>query len=68
MHLPPPPPPFSLQPTIDDKIQLGPRAQINWVKGSSGGAGAKANESGEDKPLALTLSTVSTPSSHRPVP
>ncbi|KAJ8257799.1 hypothetical protein GJAV_G00189870 [Gymnothorax javanicus] len=33
------------KPTIDDKIQLGPRAQINWVKGSSGGAGAKANES-----------------------
>ncbi|KAJ8332711.1 hypothetical protein SKAU_G00425000 [Synaphobranchus kaupii] len=33
------------KPTIDDKIQLGPRAQINWVKGSSGGAGAKAIES-----------------------
>ncbi|KAI1890557.1 hypothetical protein AGOR_G00154910 [Albula goreensis] len=28
------------QPTIDDKIQLGPRAQLNWVKGSSGGAKA----------------------------
>ncbi|KAJ8391176.1 hypothetical protein AAFF_G00096050 [Aldrovandia affinis] len=28
------------KPTIDDKIQLGPRAQINWVKGSSGGAKA----------------------------
>uniref|UniRef100_A0A672LCL5 Eukaryotic translation initiation factor 4 gamma 3-like n=1 Tax=Sinocyclocheilus grahami TaxID=75366 RepID=A0A672LCL5_SINGR len=30
-------------PTIDEKIQLGPRAQVNWIKGSSGGAGAKAN-------------------------
>ncbi|XP_036387006.1 eukaryotic translation initiation factor 4 gamma 3 isoform X2 [Megalops cyprinoides] len=28
------------KPTIDDKIQLGPRAQLNWVKGSSGGAKA----------------------------
>ncbi|KAJ8360467.1 hypothetical protein SKAU_G00169920 [Synaphobranchus kaupii] len=26
--------------TIDDKIQLGPRAQLNWMKGSSGGAKA----------------------------
>uniref|UniRef100_A0A8C2IZ37 Eukaryotic translation initiation factor 4 gamma, 3a n=1 Tax=Cyprinus carpio TaxID=7962 RepID=A0A8C2IZ37_CYPCA len=25
---------------IDEKIQLGPRAQINWIKGSSGGAKA----------------------------
>ncbi|KAG9337675.1 hypothetical protein JZ751_028325 [Albula glossodonta] len=41
---------FAVAPTIDDKIQLGPRAQINWVKGSSGGAGAKANESGQDTP------------------
>uniref|UniRef100_A0A671N7R7 Eukaryotic translation initiation factor 4 gamma 3-like n=1 Tax=Sinocyclocheilus anshuiensis TaxID=1608454 RepID=A0A671N7R7_9TELE len=31
------------KPTIDEKIQLGPRAQVNWIKGSSGGAGAKAN-------------------------
>uniref|UniRef100_A0AAR2IWN6 Eukaryotic translation initiation factor 4 gamma, 3a n=1 Tax=Pygocentrus nattereri TaxID=42514 RepID=A0AAR2IWN6_PYGNA len=34
------------KPQIDDKIQLGPRAQINWVKGSSGGA--KASDSGKD--------------------
>uniref|UniRef100_A0A4W4EYJ7 Eukaryotic translation initiation factor 4 gamma 3 n=1 Tax=Electrophorus electricus TaxID=8005 RepID=A0A4W4EYJ7_ELEEL len=34
------------KPTIDDKIQLGPRAQMNWMKGSSGGAGARASESG----------------------
>jgi len=38
-----------LQPTIDEKIQLGPRAQLNWMKGSSGGAGAKASESGKDR-------------------
>uniref|UniRef100_A0A671PAV7 Eukaryotic translation initiation factor 4 gamma 3-like n=1 Tax=Sinocyclocheilus anshuiensis TaxID=1608454 RepID=A0A671PAV7_9TELE len=35
------------KPTIDEKIQLGPRAQVNWMKGSSGGAGAKASESGK---------------------
>uniref|UniRef100_A0AAR2IYY5 Eukaryotic translation initiation factor 4 gamma, 3a n=1 Tax=Pygocentrus nattereri TaxID=42514 RepID=A0AAR2IYY5_PYGNA len=32
------------KPQIDDKIQLGPRAQINWVKGSSGGAKASDSE------------------------
>uniref|UniRef100_A0A673K659 Eukaryotic translation initiation factor 4 gamma 3-like n=1 Tax=Sinocyclocheilus rhinocerous TaxID=307959 RepID=A0A673K659_9TELE len=32
------------KPQIDEKIQLGPRAQINWIKGSSGGA--KASDSG----------------------
>uniref|UniRef100_A0A8C2KDQ5 Eukaryotic translation initiation factor 4 gamma, 3a n=1 Tax=Cyprinus carpio TaxID=7962 RepID=A0A8C2KDQ5_CYPCA len=31
------------KPQIDEKIQLGPRAQINWIKGSSGGA--KASDS-----------------------
>lgn len=34
---------------MDEKIQLGPRAQVTWVKGSSGGAKAsdlgKANNS-----------------------
>lgn len=30
---------------MDEKIQLGPRAQVTWVKGSSGGA--KASDSGE---------------------
>uniref|UniRef100_A0A8C2EQV6 Eukaryotic translation initiation factor 4 gamma, 3b n=1 Tax=Cyprinus carpio TaxID=7962 RepID=A0A8C2EQV6_CYPCA len=39
------------KPTIDEKIQLGPRAQVNWMKGSSGGAGAKASESGEVRPM-----------------
>lgn len=32
------------QSQFDDKIQLGPRAQLSWVKGSSGGA--KASNSG----------------------
>uniref|UniRef100_A0A8D0CJ87 Eukaryotic translation initiation factor 4 gamma 3 n=1 Tax=Scleropages formosus TaxID=113540 RepID=A0A8D0CJ87_SCLFO len=36
------------KPTIDEKIQLGPRAQLSWVKGSSGGAGAKASEPGKE--------------------
>ncbi|XP_016138553.1 eukaryotic translation initiation factor 4 gamma 3 isoform X5 [Sinocyclocheilus grahami] len=40
------------KPTIDEKIQLGPRAQVNWVKGSSGGAGAKASESDVSRPSA----------------
>ncbi|XP_060794244.1 eukaryotic translation initiation factor 4 gamma 3 isoform X5 [Neoarius graeffei] len=41
--------------TIDDKIQLGPlgRAQLNWMKGSSGGAGAKASESDVLRPSSL---------------
>ncbi|XP_034170013.2 eukaryotic translation initiation factor 4 gamma 3 isoform X3 [Pangasianodon hypophthalmus] len=30
---------------FDDKIQLGPRAQLSWVKGSSGGAKASNSES-----------------------
>lgn len=35
-----------LQPTIDEKIQLVPKAQLgSWGKGSSGGA--KASETGE---------------------
>ncbi|XDV45939.1 hypothetical protein PO909_013939 [Leuciscus waleckii] len=40
------------KPTIDEKIQLGPRAQLNWIKGSSGGAGAKASESDVSRPSA----------------
>ncbi|XP_060749605.1 eukaryotic translation initiation factor 4 gamma 3 isoform X5 [Tachysurus vachellii] len=41
--------------TIDDKIQLGPlgRSQLSWVKGSSGGAGAKASESDILRPSSL---------------
>lgn len=31
---------------MDEKIQLGPRAQVTWVKGSSGGA--KASDSGKN--------------------
>uniref|UniRef100_A0A673CDS2 Eukaryotic translation initiation factor 4 gamma, 3a n=1 Tax=Sphaeramia orbicularis TaxID=375764 RepID=A0A673CDS2_9TELE len=32
------------KPQMDEKIQLGPRAQVTWVKGSSGGA--KASDTG----------------------
>lgn len=39
---------FFFQSQFDDKIQLGPRAQLSWVKGSSGGA--KASNSGEYLP------------------
>uniref|UniRef100_A0AAR2LEU8 Eukaryotic translation initiation factor 4 gamma, 3a n=1 Tax=Pygocentrus nattereri TaxID=42514 RepID=A0AAR2LEU8_PYGNA len=45
--------------TIDDKIQLGPRAQLNWMKGSSGGAGAKASESDVLRPSASSLNRYS---------
>ncbi|XP_066528771.1 eukaryotic translation initiation factor 4 gamma 3 isoform X4 [Hoplias malabaricus] len=47
------------KPTIDDKIQLGPRAQLNWMKGSSGGAGAKASESDVLRPSASSLNRYS---------
>uniref|UniRef100_A0A8C9WTT5 Eukaryotic translation initiation factor 4 gamma 3 n=1 Tax=Scleropages formosus TaxID=113540 RepID=A0A8C9WTT5_SCLFO len=48
------------KPTIDDKIQLGPRAQVNWMKGSSGGA--KTSDSGESLPWTSqkSLNVVST--------
>ncbi|XP_044205759.1 eukaryotic translation initiation factor 4 gamma 3 isoform X4 [Thunnus albacares] len=32
------------KPQMDEKIQLGPRAQVTWVKGSSGGAKASDSE------------------------
>ncbi|XP_075881122.1 eukaryotic translation initiation factor 4 gamma 3 isoform X2 [Nelusetta ayraudi] len=32
------------KPQMDEKIQLGPRAQVTWVKGSSGGAKASESE------------------------
>ncbi|XP_030624145.1 eukaryotic translation initiation factor 4 gamma 3 isoform X1 [Chanos chanos] len=47
------------KPTIDDKIQLGPRAQLNWMKGSSGGAGAKASESDVSRSSATSLNRYS---------
>uniref|UniRef100_A0A8C7HVU3 Eukaryotic translation initiation factor 4 gamma 3 n=1 Tax=Oncorhynchus kisutch TaxID=8019 RepID=A0A8C7HVU3_ONCKI len=34
------------KPQMDEKIQLGPRASLNWMKGSSGGAKAKLSRSG----------------------
>ncbi|XP_035237368.1 eukaryotic translation initiation factor 4 gamma 3-like isoform X2 [Anguilla anguilla] len=56
------------KPTIDDKIQLGPRAQINWVKGSSGGAGAKANESDLTRSSGSNLNRYSALQSSAPPP
>ncbi|KAA0707065.1 Eukaryotic translation initiation factor 4 gamma 3 [Triplophysa tibetana] len=47
------------KPAIDEKIQLGPRAQLNWMKGSSGGAGAKASESDASRPIATSLNRYS---------
>ncbi|XP_051947205.1 eukaryotic translation initiation factor 4 gamma 3-like isoform X4 [Xyrauchen texanus] len=47
------------KPTLDEKIQLGPRAQLNWMKGSSGGAGAKASESDVSHPSATSLNRYS---------
>ncbi|XP_034449325.1 eukaryotic translation initiation factor 4 gamma 3-like [Hippoglossus hippoglossus] len=32
------------KPQMDEKIHLGPRAQVSWVKGSSGGAKASDSE------------------------
>ncbi|XP_027021188.2 eukaryotic translation initiation factor 4 gamma 3 isoform X3 [Tachysurus fulvidraco] len=63
---------------FDDKIQLGPRAQLSWVKGSSGGAKASNSEShsGSSSSLnrysALQTSTLpsaqtSDPDSRRPL-
>uniref|UniRef100_A0A3Q0S187 Eukaryotic translation initiation factor 4 gamma 3 n=1 Tax=Amphilophus citrinellus TaxID=61819 RepID=A0A3Q0S187_AMPCI len=40
------------KPQMDEKIQLGPRAQVTWVKGSSGGA--KASDSGKTPQQAET--------------
>ncbi|XP_018606133.2 eukaryotic translation initiation factor 4 gamma 3 isoform X3 [Scleropages formosus] len=47
------------KPTIDEKIQLGPRAQLSWVKGSSGGAGAKASEPDSSRSGASSLNRFS---------
>ncbi|XP_029103696.1 eukaryotic translation initiation factor 4 gamma 3-like isoform X3 [Scleropages formosus] len=41
------------KPTIDDKIQLGPRAQVNWMKGSSGGA--KTSDSDQARPSGTSI-------------
>nr|XP_015192555.1 PREDICTED: eukaryotic translation initiation factor 4 gamma 3 isoform X3 [Lepisosteus oculatus] len=41
------------KPTIDDKIQLGPRAQLSWVKGSSGGAKSSDSDSSRSSTTSL---------------
>lgn len=45
------------KPQMDEKIQLGPRAQVTWVKGSSGGA--KASDSDTSRPSSSTLNRFS---------
>lgn len=45
------------KPQMDEKIQLGPRAQVTWVKGSSGGA--KASDSEMSRPSSSTLNRYS---------
>uniref|UniRef100_A0AAY4EB52 Eukaryotic translation initiation factor 4 gamma 3-like n=1 Tax=Denticeps clupeoides TaxID=299321 RepID=A0AAY4EB52_9TELE len=47
------------KPPMDDKIQLGPRAQVNWVKGSSGGAGAKAADTDVSRSSSSSLNRYS---------
>lgn len=45
------------KPQMDEKIQLGPRAQVTWVKGSSGGA--KASDSEMSRPSSSSLNRYS---------
>ncbi|KAM3878555.1 eukaryotic translation initiation factor 4 gamma 3 [Diretmus argenteus] len=57
------------KPQTDEKIQLGPRAQVNWVKGSSGGAKASDSElsrSGGGSSLNRFSALQPTPSSQPP--
>lgn len=40
---------------MDEKIQLGPRAQVTWVKGSSGGAKASDSGNGDNSTTIIML-------------
>ncbi|KAG7493404.1 eukaryotic translation initiation factor 4 gamma 3 isoform X2 [Solea senegalensis] len=51
------------KPQMDEKIQLGPRAQVTWVKGSSGGAKASDSELSRTAGLNRFSALQSTPSS-----
>eukprot|EP00066_Takifugu_rubripes_P022618 XP_011611884.1 PREDICTED: eukaryotic translation initiation factor 4 gamma 3 isoform X1 [Takifugu rubripes] len=51
------------KPQMDEKIQLGPRAQVTWVKGSSGGAKASDSELSRTAGLNRYSALQSTPSS-----
>uniref|UniRef100_A0A3Q3IIL8 Eukaryotic translation initiation factor 4 gamma, 3a n=1 Tax=Monopterus albus TaxID=43700 RepID=A0A3Q3IIL8_MONAL len=50
------------KPQMDEKIQLGPRAQVTWVKGSSGGAKASDSELSRAAGLNRYSALQSTPS------
>uniref|UniRef100_A0A3Q0RYY1 Eukaryotic translation initiation factor 4 gamma 3 n=1 Tax=Amphilophus citrinellus TaxID=61819 RepID=A0A3Q0RYY1_AMPCI len=50
------------KPQMDEKIQLGPRAQVTWVKGSSGGAKASDSELSRTSGLNRYSALQSTPS------
>ncbi|XP_041638609.1 eukaryotic translation initiation factor 4 gamma 3 isoform X3 [Cheilinus undulatus] len=50
------------KPQMDEKIQLGPRAQVTWVKGSSGGAKASDSEQSRTAGLNRYSALQSTPS------
>uniref|UniRef100_A0A8C5GSC5 Eukaryotic translation initiation factor 4 gamma, 3a n=1 Tax=Gouania willdenowi TaxID=441366 RepID=A0A8C5GSC5_GOUWI len=50
------------KPQMDEKIQLGPRAQVTWVKGSSGGAKASDTELSRTAGLNRFSALQSTPS------
>ncbi|XP_023125562.1 eukaryotic translation initiation factor 4 gamma 3 isoform X5 [Amphiprion ocellaris] len=50
------------KPQMDEKIQLGPRAQVTWVKGSSGGAKASDSELSRTAGLNRYSALQSTPS------
>ncbi|XP_047438027.1 LOW QUALITY PROTEIN: eukaryotic translation initiation factor 4 gamma 3 [Mugil cephalus] len=50
------------KPQMDEKIQLGPRAQVTWVKGSSGGAKASDSDLSRTAGLNRYSALQSTPS------
>ncbi|XP_041804790.1 eukaryotic translation initiation factor 4 gamma 3 isoform X10 [Chelmon rostratus] len=54
------------KPQMDEKIQLGPRAQVTWVKGSSGGAKASDSELSRTAGLNRYSALQSTPSPQPP--
>uniref|UniRef100_A0A8D3DIT2 Eukaryotic translation initiation factor 4 gamma 3 n=1 Tax=Scophthalmus maximus TaxID=52904 RepID=A0A8D3DIT2_SCOMX len=56
------------KPQMDEKIQLGPRAQVTWVKGSSGGAKANDSELSRTAGLNRYSALQSTPSPQATAP
>uniref|UniRef100_A0A3B3DP22 Eukaryotic translation initiation factor 4 gamma, 3a n=1 Tax=Oryzias melastigma TaxID=30732 RepID=A0A3B3DP22_ORYME len=56
------------KPQMDEKIQLGPRAQVTWVKGSSGGAKASDSELSRTAGLNRYSALQSTPSPQASTP